>query len=107
MMTLQELETAVRYRLPVIAVVVNNNLYGTIRAHQQRHFPGRVVGTQLGNPNFARLAETFGAHGAQARTNREFREALANALVVTQKERVPAVIEVFSDPAILSVGAQR
>lgn len=62
-MTLQEIETAVRYKIPTISIVVNNNIYGTIRAHQERHFPNRAVGTDLSNPDFAGLARLFGAHG--------------------------------------------
>ena len=51
----QELATAVQYGLPIVIIVVDNGMYGTIRMHQERQFPGRVVGTDLGNPDFARL----------------------------------------------------
>lgn len=106
MMTLQELETAVRFKVPLVVVVINNNLYGTIRAHQERHFPNRVIGTQLGNPNYAQLAETFGAWGEQVHTNSDFREAFKRALEVSVRAGVPALIEVLSNPEILSVRAQ-
>src|SRR5699024_119618 len=53
MMTVQEFETAVRYNIPIISLVINNNKYGTIRAHQENKFPERVIGTNLTNPNFA------------------------------------------------------
>ena len=49
----QELATAVQYELPIVVLVVNNGMYGTIRMHQERHYPGRVVGTDLVNPDFA------------------------------------------------------
>src|SRR5262249_38343743 len=53
MMSAAELATAVQYELPVLVLVVNNGMYGTIRMHQERHYPGRVVGTDLVNPDFA------------------------------------------------------
>ena len=59
----QELATAVQYDAAVIFVVVNNGMYGTIRMHQEREYPGRVSGTDLNNPDFAALARAYGAHG--------------------------------------------
>ena len=59
MMTSQELATAMQYDLAVIMIVVNNGMYGTIRMHQERHYPGRVVGTKLVNPDFAAFARSF------------------------------------------------
>ena len=64
LMTGQELATAVQERLGVVVLVVNNGMYGTIRMHQERRYPGRVVGTDLVNPDFAAYARAFGAHGA-------------------------------------------
>jgi acetolactate synthase-1/2/3 large subunit len=98
MMTIQELETAVRYQVPVVNVVVNNNLYGTIRAHQEKHYPKRVVGTDLTNPNFAELAKLFGGYGEQVRRNADFVPALERAI----HSGLPAVVEVCSDPRVLS-----
>jgi acetolactate synthase I/II/III large subunit len=63
LMTGAELATAVRHRVPVRIFVSNNGSYGTIRMHQERDFPGRVAGTDLANPDFARLAEAYGARG--------------------------------------------
>ncbi len=60
LMTGQELATAVQYGLPIIVIVANNGMYGTIRMHQERHYPGRVVGTTLINPDFVALARSFG-----------------------------------------------
>lgn len=99
LMTCQELETAVRYDVPIVAIVVNNGLYGTIRAHQARHFPGRTVGTVLGNPDFAAMARSFGAHGERVHRNADFVPALQRALAAGK----PAVIEVLSNAAVLSV----
>src|SRR5690606_34925964 len=52
LMTIQELETAVRYQVPIIAIVFNNCMYGTIRMHQEMHFPHKVIGTQLSDIDF-------------------------------------------------------
>src|ERR687897_1080495 len=60
LMTGQELATAAQYELPVIWIVVNNGMYGTIRMHQERDYPGRVSGTDLKNPDFAALARAYG-----------------------------------------------
>src|SRR5205814_5398551 len=59
----QELATAVQYGAHFVVLVVNNGLYGTIRMHQEREYPGRVYGTELRNPDFAAYARAFGAHG--------------------------------------------
>ncbi|MET1179511.1 thiamine pyrophosphate-dependent enzyme [Peribacillus simplex] len=103
MMTLQEIETAVRYKIPTISIVVNNNIYGTIRVHQERHFPNRVVGTDLSNPDFAELARLFGAHGEKVEKNSDFAPALQRAIA----SGLPAVIEVAVNPKILSVGQDK
>ncbi|OJU50875.1 MAG: thiamine pyrophosphate-binding protein, partial [Mesorhizobium sp. 61-13] len=63
MMNGQEFATAVQYNLPIIVIVVNNGIYGTIRMHQEREYPGRVSGTGLVNPDFAALARAYGGHG--------------------------------------------
>ena len=64
-MTGQELATAVQYGRRSIVMVVNNGMYGTIRMHQERKYPGRVIGTDLVNPDFAALARALGGHGAR------------------------------------------
>src|SRR5699024_3410565 len=69
MMTMQEFETAVRYRIPIIHIISNNNMYGTIRAHQEKKYPNRVIATNLSNPNFAELAKNFGGHGERIHNN--------------------------------------
>ncbi|WP_144461881.1 thiamine pyrophosphate-dependent enzyme [Siminovitchia fortis] len=98
MMTMVELETAVRANLPVIAIVVNNNMYGTIRAHQEKHFPNRVMATPLTNPDFAAVARQFGCDGETVRKNEEFKPAFKRAL----QSGKPFVIEIQTDPNILS-----
>ena len=103
MMTMQELNTAVRYNIPIISIVINNGLYGTIRAHQERYFPGRVVGTELTNPDFAQVAKVFGCHGERVVKNSDFVPALERAI----QAKCPAVIEVMTNPEILSVAQSK
>lgn len=101
MMTLQEFETAVRYEAPVIAIVFNNNMYGTIRMHQEREYPKRIAGTMLTNPNFAELARLFGGYGEQIDRHEDFAPAFERALASGK----PAIIEVAIDPEQISVSA--
>jgi acetolactate synthase-1/2/3 large subunit len=75
----QELATAVQHDLRPIFVVVNNGSLGTIRAHQERRYPGRVSGTDLRNPDFAAYARAFGAHGETVTATSQFPEAFARA----------------------------
>ena len=89
LMTGQELATAVQHELPVIVFVVNNGVYGTIRMHQERHYPGRVHGTALKNPDFAAYARSFGASGELVETTEQFAPALDRALAAGR----PALIE--------------
>jgi len=98
MMTPQEFETAVRYNIPIISIVVNNNMYGTIHAHQEAKFPDRVVGTKLTNPNFAEYAQNFGGYGVRVEKNEEIAAAFEGAIASGK----PALIEVMTDPTILS-----
>jgi acetolactate synthase I/II/III large subunit len=80
MMNGQEFATAVQYELPIIVVVVDNGMYGTIRMHQEREFPGRVSGTKLRNPDFAAYATAFGGHGETVMTAVEFGPAFERAV---------------------------
>ena len=98
LMTGQELATAVQYQLPVLFIVLNNGMYGTIRAHQERRFPGRVIGTDLVNPDFAAYARAFGAHGELVTRTEEFAPAFERAVA----SRKPAVIEVRVDPQAIT-----
>jgi acetolactate synthase-1/2/3 large subunit len=98
MMTCQELATAVQYGLPLVVVVANNGMYGTIRMHQEREYPARVVGTTLVNPDFAAFAKSFGAHGETVRRTAEFAPAFERALGAGR----PAVIEIKIDAEALT-----
>ena len=89
----QELSTAVQSRAAVIVLIVNNGSYGTIRMHQERHFPGRPIGTGLPPTDFAALASSFGAYGERVESTEAFPEAFQRALA----ERRPAVLELRTD----------
>ena len=98
LMTGQELATAVQYDASIVVLIVNNGMLGTIRMHQERHYPGRVSGTDLVNPDFGALAEAFGAHGAVIERTEDFAAAFDAALGA----RRPAVIELRVDPEALT-----
>jgi len=95
----QELATATQYGLAIVFVVVNNGMYGTIRMHQERHYPERVLGTDLVNPDFAALARAYGAHGETVSTTEEFAPAFERALAAGR----PALIELRIDPEALTI----
>ena len=94
-MTMNELETAVRLGLTeFVTLVFNNDNYGTIRKHQDKHFPGRSVGTKLGHIDFAGVAESCGAKGFTVRNNRDFPDVFKAAMAAGR----PAVIDLIVDP---------
>nr|WP_249870550.1 thiamine pyrophosphate-binding protein [Oceanobacillus saliphilus] len=101
MMTVQELETAVRYHIPVICIVFNNNMYGTIRMHQEIHYPEKVIGTDLGEVSFKKLAESMGAIGFTVDTPADFEIVLEKALL----EDKVTVIEVLTEKEQIAVGS--
>lgn len=90
MMAGHELATAMQYGLNIVVIVVNNGHFGTIRMHQERHYPNRVHGTGLTNPDFAAYARAFGAHGETVVATAEFALALERAL----GSGLPALIEI-------------
>jgi acetolactate synthase-1/2/3 large subunit len=90
MMAGHELATAMQYGLNAIFIVVNNGHYGTIRMHQERHYPDRPHGTGLTNPDFAAYARSFGAHGETVVTTAEFLPALERSIA----SGLPALIEI-------------
>ena len=98
LMSGQELATAMQYDLPIVILVVNNGMYGTIRMHQERHYPGRVVGTDLANPDFAAYARAFGAHGETVTETSEFPAALERALA----GGTSALLELQIDPEAIN-----
>ena len=97
-MSSPEFATAVQYELPIIVVLVNNGMYGTIRMHQEREFPGRVIGTDLVNPDFPALAQSYGGFGERVERTADFEAAFERAL----DSGLPALLELPVDPEQIS-----
>ncbi|KPF42449.1 thiamine pyrophosphate-binding protein [Rhizobium sp. AAP43] len=98
MMHGQEFATAIRYNLPIITLVINNGIYGTIRMHQEREYPGRVSATDLTNPDFAALAKAYGGHGETVEKTEDFAPAFLRA----RASGKPAIIEIKLDPEAIT-----
>ncbi len=94
----QELATAMQYDLPIVIIVVNNKMYGTIRMHQERDYPNRVSGTELRNPDFAAFARSFGANGETIEKTEDFVSVFDKAL----KADKPTLIELKTDPQAIT-----
>ena len=94
----QEFATAVQYNLPVICIVIDNTMYGTIRMHQERKYPGRVSATQLRNPDFAALARAYGGHGETVEETSEFSAAFERAVASGK----PSLLHVKVDPQAIT-----
>lgn len=90
----QELATAVEYGANVIVLVVNNGMYGTIRMHQENHYPGRISGTRLQGPDYVALARAFGAYGERVESPGDFTAAFERA----RARRGLALLELVTDP---------
>ncbi len=101
MMAAQEFATAAQYGVDPIIIVVNNSMYGTIRAHQERNYPERVVATALTNPDFVKWAESFGAYGAVVEKTEDFAAAFDGAL----KAGRISLIEIKLDQQVISTNA--
>ncbi len=97
----QEFATAVQYGAAIVVLVVNNGMYGTIRMHQEREYPGRVVGTELRNPDFAAYARAFGGHGEIVEKTADFVPAFGRAKAAGK----PALIELRIDPEAITPAA--
>jgi acetolactate synthase-1/2/3 large subunit len=94
----QEFATAVQYEANIVVIVLDNGQYGTIRMHQEREYPGRVVGTQLRNPDFAALARAYGGHGETVLATEDFEPAFERALA----SKLPAILHVKVDPEAIT-----
>ena len=99
MMTVQELATAAQYDIPVIVLVIDNSMFGTIRMHQERDYPGRVSATELKNPDFAAMATSFGCYAETVRDSRDFAAAFDRA----RASGKPALLHCFLDPEALTI----
>jgi len=102
LMTSQDLETAVRERIPVITVVMTNNCWGSEKAYQKYFFNERYVGSDFTNPRFDEYARLFGALGLRAEKPEELRPALERALAAA----LPTVLEIPVDPEELPFPAR-
>ncbi len=100
LMTGQDFATAVQYELPIVFVVADNGLYGTIRMHQEREYPGRVIATQLRNPDFAAYALAFGGFGVRVEKTAEFPAAFAAA----RASGKPSIVHLKIDPEAITPG---
>ena len=98
MMNGQELATAMQYQANIIVILVNNGIYATIRMHQEREYPHRVIGTDMINPDFVALARAYGAHGELVVKTDDFEAAFERSKAAGK----PALIEVRLDPEILT-----
>jgi acetolactate synthase-1/2/3 large subunit len=90
----QELATALQFGANVVTIVVNNGMYGTIRMHQEKRFPGRISATKLQNPDFVAMASAFGAHAELVEKTEDFPAAFERA----RKAGRPALLELRVDP---------
>ena len=97
-MTANEFQTAVQYSAAVIVVVVNNGIHGTIRMHQERHYPARAIATDITSPDFAALAKAHGGHGETVAATADFAPAFDRAAASGK----PAIIEVKLDPEVIT-----
>lgn len=97
-MTMQEFGTAVQYGAAILVLVVDNGMYGTIRMHQERRYPERVIGTGLRNPDFAALARAYGGFGATVRHDDEFLDAFEEA----RRSSAPAILHLLVSPEALT-----
>jgi acetolactate synthase-1/2/3 large subunit len=97
-MTGQELVTAVQYGTPFVVIVVDNGMLGTIRMHQERHYPGRVSNTDLVNPDFAAVARAYGGHGEKVERTEDFAAAFERAL----DSALPALLHLVVDPEAIT-----
>ena len=98
MMHGQEFATAVQYDLPIISIIIDNGMYGTIRMHQERKYPGRVSATGLRNPDFADYARAFGGHGESVTETAQFAPAFERAVASGK----PSIIHVRVDPEAIT-----
>ena len=94
LMNAQELETAVRHGIPAVALVMNNNCWGSEKAYQRHFYHGRYVGTDIGNPRYDRYAELFGARGYYVERPDQIGDAIRAALGAEH----PAIVEIPIDP---------
>jgi acetolactate synthase I/II/III large subunit len=94
----QEFATAVQYGLPIVVIIADNGIYGTIRMHQEREYPGRISATDLRNPDFSAYARAFGGFGASVERTEDFPAAFQEA----QASGKPSIIRLKIDPEAIT-----
>lgn len=99
-MHLQEFGTACEYGANILVLIANNGMYGTIRMHQEKHYPGRVSGTRMRNPDFAKWAESYGGYGETVMKSADFPAAFQRAIDANK----PAILNLIVDPHALATG---
>lgn len=102
LMTGQELATAAQYGAGIVVVLFDNGMYGTIRMHQEREYPTRIVGSELANPDFVRFSEAFGGFGVRVEKTAEFGPALDQAVAFAHSQNKPALIHLKVDPEAIT-----
>lgn len=96
-MNMQELGVAMQYNLGVVVLVFNNGMWGTIRAHQEREFPGREIALTFKNPEFTQLIKAYGGRGEIVTEDEQFEPAFRAALQFAEENKLPAIIELRYD----------
>jgi acetolactate synthase I/II/III large subunit len=94
----QDFATAVQFDAPIIVIIADNGLYGTIRMHQERHYPGRISGTGLRNPDFAGYARAFGGFGVTVEKTSDFPTAFQAA----ERSGLPSIVHLKIDPEAIT-----
>lgn len=102
-MSMNEFGTAAQNGLGIVVIVCDNGMYGTIRMHQERDYPGRVSATRIVNPDYAAIARAYGAFGEQVTENAAFADAFAAARAAAAEGR-PALLHLKLDPAVIAPG---
>ncbi len=102
-MTMNEFGTAAQLGLGVVVLVCDNGMYGTIRMHQEREYPGRVSATGIVNPDYAAMASAYGAYAAEVPDNTAFTTLFPQALEAAAEGR-PALLHLKLDPRVIAPG---
>ena len=103
-MNMQELGVALQYDVGIVVLVFNNGMWGTIRAHQERDFPGRETALRFTNPQFARLADAYEGYGRVIDRTEDFEAAFREALLFAEEKKRPAILELRYDSNGISPG---
>lgn len=103
-MTIQELGVAMQYRLGIVVLVFNNGMWGTIRAHQERDFPGRTIALGFDNPEFSQLIQAYHGYGEIVEQDADFGPAFERARAFADRENLPALLEIRYDPNGIAPG---